>query len=144
MEETQIINPKSSRPGRFWYLILFVLIIAGLWWWLDGSSYTNSSSETYQAVFLDNNQVYFGKLANRNNEDYATLTDIFYLQVSQPLQPSQPSTTVNLVKLGVEMHGPADMMRINQEHILFIEDLKPDSQVIQAIAKYKEQQTAGN
>jgi hypothetical protein len=97
-------------------------------------------------VFLSNNQVYFGKLANRSGQ-YATLTDIYYLQITQPLQPeprgAQPVPNINLVKLGGELHGPTDKMDINRDHILFVEDLKADSQVVNAIGAYKQSQTAG-
>ena len=45
--------------------------------------------------------------------------------------------SVSLVKLGDELHGPADKMEINRDQILFIEDLKPNSQVVMAIKNYK-------
>lgn len=90
----------------------------------------------YQAVFLTNGQVYFGKLYGENRQ-YAVLRDIYYLQVTQPPQPLQegqtPPANVNVVKLGGELHGPEDEMRINRDHILFVEDLKEDSRVLIAI-----------
>lgn len=141
MEAVEIVNSKTKSRGSWWWIVLLLIIVVaiGWWWFKDGPSLSGSGSSTYQAVFLDNNQVYFGKLSN-SDRPYATLDDIFYLQVGQPLQPSEPATNVNLIKLGGELHGPADKMKINRDHILFIEDLKSDSQVVQAIAKYKEQQ----
>ncbi len=139
MEETQIVSaPGRKGGGAWWVVILLIIIGVGAWWWIKGNplSSVGGSTDTYQAVFLDNNQVYFGKLTNQNQQ-YAKLTEIFYLQVSQPLQPSEPSNNVNLVKLGGELHGPADIMMINRDHILFIEDLIADSQVVKAIATYK-------
>jgi hypothetical protein len=58
----------------------------------------------------------------------------------QQLQPGTetPTANINLVKLGAELHGPTDEMRINRDHILFIEDLKDDSQVVQGIKRFKE------
>ena len=110
------------------------------WWFLGGKNkpnlFTAVTSGDYQAVFLTNNQVYFGKLAEQDRAN-VTLTDIFYLQVTQPLQPSQPNPNVTLVKLGNELHGPMDWMKINRDHILFIENLRPDSQVVKGIEKYK-------
>lgn len=94
----------------------------------------------YQAVFLTNNQVYFGKLEAINSH-YATMSDIYYLQVQQ-LQPKDESTTGNqkltLVKLGNELHGPVDKMKINTDQILFWEDLKEEGKVVQAIKQYQE------
>ena len=44
---------------------------------------------------------------------------------------------VNDVNLYYELHGPEDRMYINREHVLFIEDLQPDSKVVQAIEAYQ-------
>ena len=130
MEETKNnLNKKMAVGG-----LAVVLVLAGLAWWLGWLPWSNSAN--YQAVFLSNNQVYFGKLSNQNGK-YPILTDIYYLRVTQPLQPSQPNPNVNLVKLGDELHGPADRMEINRDQILFVEDLKPDSQVVRAINDYR-------
>ncbi len=120
-------------------VVVVVVLLAG-WIWLGGGGMGASGSD-YQAVFLTNDQVYFGKVG-RSFNDQVILTDIYYLQVGQPLQPSEPQPNVNLVKLGNELHGPADVMRINKDHILFIEDLKPDSQVVTAIKNYQTTQSA--
>ena len=106
---------------------------------------SNKASD-YQAVFLNNNQVYFGKLSNENAQ-FPVLKDIYYLQVNQPIQPAQTvkgapvqaavNPDINLVKLGGELHGPSDEMRINRDQILLIEDLRADSNLVKAIEKYK-------
>ncbi len=94
----------------------------------------------YQAVFLSNNQVYFGRIAERGR-DSVELIDIYYLQVGRQLQGAQNSDSdeseVSLIKFGQEVHGPTDRMVINWEHVLFIEDLKEESKVVQAIRDYK-------
>lgn len=104
--------------------------------------------DQYQAVFLENGQVYFGKLSNIN-KSYVTLTDIYYLQVDQQVQPeqdgeeetdtkeSQPQVT--LTKLGSELHGPEDAMFIDRDKIVFWENLKSDSRVVQKIGEAKAQ-----
>lgn len=113
---------------------------------------TDQTLSGYQAVFLSNGQVYFGKLSDVSAA-YATMTDIYYLQVTQPpLQGSQEqgqSSTeqqpqLSLVKLGQELHGPVDEMKINREHILFYEDLKESGRVMQAIREYQANPNAGN
>lgn len=94
----------------------------------------------YQGVFLNNGQVYFGKLSGENGL-YPVLRDVFYLQVAQSPQPLQqgetPQPNMSLVKLGSELHGPTDQMKINRNQILFIEDLRPDSRVVQSILQFK-------
>src|SRR3989344_1531074 len=144
-EEQLIINPEKSRPkrGGGWLIfIIIILVIIGAAWWLkvglSSSGGGTLADDNYKAVFLTNDQVYFGQVSSIN-KPYVILKDIFYLQVGQALQPSEPANNVNLIKLGGELHGPQDLMIINRDHILFIEDLKPDSQVVQAITRYKEQ-----
>lgn len=103
----------------------------------------------YQAVFLTNGQVYFGKLDFESG--WIALSDIYYLQVSEDLQPassgdSSTNTTPNatqdqqriqLVKLGAELHGPEDEMFIAKDKILFWENMKDDSKVMQSIKQYQ-------
>jgi len=102
---------------------------------------------TWQAVFLTNGQVYFGKVV-KVRADSIVLRDIYYLQVvNQPLQRSalddsaqDPEQRLTLIKLGNEIHGPVDEMTINRDHVVIIEDLKDDSRVVQAINDYITQQ----
>jgi hypothetical protein len=105
----------------------------------------------YQAVFLSNGQVYFGKIANHEG-NYVELDDIYYLQVKPVLQqgdnsnsndnknPQEQKTEISLVKLGNELHGPLDRMMINRDQVVFIEDLKDDSKVTDAIHRYQQGQ----
>jgi hypothetical protein len=105
----------------------------------------------YQAVFLTNGQVYFGKI-NSSNNTYLELVDIFYLQVKPVLQqgeegnentnknPQEQKTELSLVKLGNELHGPLDRMMINKDQVVFVEDLKDDSKVTDAIKRYQQGQ----
>lgn len=133
-------------------IILTVVVIGVLAYWAVKSgqikfSDSNPVKAEYQAIFLTNGQVYFGKL-NKVGRDFVGLSDIYYLQVQQPIQPKpeqkseqkaedeQPKIT--LVKLGNEIHGPVDAMSINRDQILFWEDLKDSGQVVQAIKKDKE------
>jgi hypothetical protein len=94
----------------------------------------------YSAVFLSNNQVYFGKLEDVSSE-YPKLKDVYYLRVERPLQPppatesAQPD--LSLVKLGSELHGPVDEIKFNKQQILFIEELKSDGRVVKAIEEHK-------
>lgn len=87
----------------------------------------------WQAVFLTNGQVYFGHLENYNRR-YLRLKDVYYLQAAQPLQQGRESAqSLNLVKLGSELHGPEDAMFVPKDKILFWENLKGDSQVVKGI-----------
>ena len=95
---------------------------------------------TYQAVFLSNNQVYFGHLKNINS-DYPILTNVYYVKLegdSSQAGNSPNSPTGKLVKLGDnEPHGPRDEMIINKDHILFWENLNTDSQIVKLIEQMR-------
>ena len=97
------------------------------------------NSSEYQAVFLTNGQAYFGKVTDINS-NFLTIKNIYYLQAGQTAQPkdnaSTSSTPLSLVKLGSEIHGPEDQMNIARSQILFYENLKNNSQVVQAIQKH--------
>jgi len=124
---------------------------------IERGNVANSSNDSlkldqgkYQAVFLTNGQVYFGKV-NSHDESYIELVDIYYLQVKPVLQQGEEGnandnknaqnqkTELSLVKLGNELHGPLDRMMLNKDQVVFIEDLKSDSKVTDAINRYKQQ-----
>jgi len=113
-----------------------------------GSVGFGGNAENYQAVFLSNGQDYFGKF--NQSAGVVKLSDIYYLQVQQQLQPKEGETgqqpELKLIKLGNELHGPTDEMRVNPDHILFIEDLKDDGKVVEAIVRYEREgpDEAGN
>lgn len=142
----QVKFPKNIIYGIGVVAVIVVLFIFSKNF-ISGRSLTSGASlvnifrseSSYQAVFLANNQVYFGKLSNASSR-YPTLKDIYYLRVSQQLQPQDPNATesqIQLVKLGSEIHGPTTDMKINRDQILFVEDLKSDSQVVKAILDQK-------
>jgi hypothetical protein len=126
--------------------ILLVLMLAGGGWLLYRSSMpAHIDTSKYQAVFFTNGQVYFGKL-ERLNGGYFKLNDIFYLQAqaTQKTTSENPQATTNqsasdvqLIKLGSEIHGPDDEMIMNQDQVLFFENLKKDGKVTDSITKYK-------
>ncbi len=119
-------------------LIIILLVLIGFGAFFGMRELKGDKGKTRQAVFLVNGQVYFGYVSNPQSK-MVTLRDVYYLQVQQNLQ--QPAKAdeqpkVSLVKLGNELHGPKDEMHINREQIVFIEDMKDDSKVNQAIADY--------
>lgn len=132
-------------------LVIVVLLVVGLFAWkgsmgAGAAGGVTPKADKFQAVFLTNGQVYFGKLSNENGK-YVTLNNIYYLQVQQSVQPSteqpaenqtaDPSSQVSLTKLGKELHGPEDEMSISRDQVLFWENLKDDGTVVKAIKDYE-------
>lgn len=158
MADSEVVSRRSASktPWIVLAVVVVVLVIFGVLFrdklfGAKGAMQANGgtmSSSAYQAVFLTNGQVYFGKISNAQG-DYATLKDIYYLQVVQqePLQGTQAEgqaagaaaqqPQISLVKLGNELHGPVDEMHISRAQILFYEDLKADGNVVKAIDAYK-------
>lgn len=164
-EQEQVANlpgRAARRSGNGWLkaivtiLVVVIVIIVG-WYGLSKLGILNSSSSNniafvssdWQAIFLTNGQVYFGKVKGTSNKTL-TLGDIYYLQVvSKPLQTTQQGATADqqqqeltLVKLGNELHGPSDSMIINRDQVLLTEKLKNDSKVVAAINDYVAKQKA--
>ncbi len=143
----------SKMPWVILGIVVVVLIVLGVLFrgsLFKGKGDALKSSDTagkasgYEAVFLTNGQVYFGKLSDAYGE-YVTLKDIYYLQVG-PAQGSGAATSspqnIQLVKLGQELHGPTDEMHISRAQILFYEDLKNEGNVVSAILKDKADKAA--
>lgn len=120
-------------------VIILLALGVGAWKMLTADSTVKKSQ--YQAIFLTNGQVYFCKLSNITDK-YVICKDIYYLQVQQSVQPADQSKEqpqVSLAKLGSELHGPEDSMQINRDQVLFWENLKNDSKVVDAIKKNQTQ-----
>lgn len=110
---------------------------------LGGNSQAKSVlKDKYQAVFLNNGQVYFGNIKSFAR-DSIKFQDIYYLQTNSTDGNSSTTAAANnnvsLVKLGCELHAPYDEMLINKDQVIFWENLQDSSQVVKAIAEYKKQ-----
>lgn len=140
---------KSSKgPWILLITVVVVLVVLGIVFrqGLFSAKESKTMQAQYQAVFLTNGQVYFGKLSDVNDR-YLKLVNIYYLQVTPVLQTKTEGETgtqanqqqqLSLVKLGQELHGPQDSMFVNRDQVLFFEDLKDDGKVVQAIKKYEQ------
>ena len=91
----------------------------------------------YQAVFLTDGHVYFGKIT-KVTKDIIKLENIFYLKTGSVDKEGNPTVgdDVSLVKLGDEIHAPEDVMNIEQKNVSFFENLKNSGQVSKAITEY--------
>ena len=127
-----------------WVVLLFsatvVVVALAALMYMGGSKESDSVlKDKQQAVFLTNGQVYFGKIDNINSK-FVDLRGIYYLNVNQQVQPNQgdqqAQSSISLVKLGCELHGPSDQMLINRDQVTFWENLKDDGQVATAIKKW--------
>lgn len=149
-------NNNMFRSGPNWLRWVYVALLFSITVLCIGVAYFLSTynpneskyiiNSKYQAVFLSNGQVYFGKIASLNGR-YIDLRSIFYLnsqsQTDQASQTSSSSNQFTLVKLGCELHGPYDQMIINHSNITFWENLRDDSQVVKSIKQWQQQNPKG-
>lgn len=152
MPRSKSVDKRLIKKIAIIVIAIIIIVAAAKACWIgydlvNGDELATVSSAEWQAVFLVNGQVYFGKVKALSKKTL-TLSDIYYLQVvTKPLQSTQTgsaaanpdqntSQELTLIKLGNEIHGPTDRMVINRDQIVLTEKLKNDSRVVQAIAKY--------
>ena len=122
-------------------IVAIIVIVVGVggyfgWTMLRGSV-VGVESNTYQAVFLTNGQVYFGKL-HKLGDGYLKLTDVYYLQSddssdSSSQQSSSSDGTARLVKLTNEVYAPEDAIFIAKNQVQFYENLNKNGNAVQSI-----------
>jgi hypothetical protein len=116
-------------------LIVLVLIVrtqlfrAGIATLFAPSAAEVIDRNAYQAVFLTNGATYFGKVEPQG-DNWFLLSDVFYLSVSD-------QSGTQLIKRGSEAQGPKEPMIISREQVLFIENLRDDSDIVALIKKFK-------
>ncbi|MDO8649727.1 MAG: hypothetical protein Q7K33_00185 [Candidatus Berkelbacteria bacterium] len=119
-----------------------VIVVAAVWYgYASLQSGRPNTSGPRQAVFMADGQIFFGYASDLHNQ-VVLLKDVYYLRSQPSLTPADtkapaPSTSsVDLIKLGDEIYGPAGEMRINRDRISHIDDMKADSQVNQKITEF--------
>lgn len=146
---------KRRKPRRVLKTILVCLlligILAGAWFGYQKIAYVGIDTSRYQAVYLDNDDVYFGKVQKLLNGDIL-LNDVFRVQAA-PVETAktptsstdtastgstQQSSEIRLIKPGKELHAPDDTMLINTGKVRFIENIGNKSSVAKAINDYRD------
>lgn len=140
--------PEKKRGFAWlkWLVGALVIVAAAAVIWFIWSGQRNVEatidSDKYQAVFLSNGQVYFGKLSVVNTE-YMQLTNVYYLErqltagetAEQADQAATPGdNNFQLLKYSDVLYGSEDMMVISKTDIIRYENLRSDGVVAQAIA----------
>jgi hypothetical protein len=121
----------KSKPFFIASLIVIILGVvfsaAILFWRLVWPSISLKIKEArpYQAVFLKDGLVLFGKLS-RPTSAFPTLYDAYRLVITDKGERQ-------IVPIVSESYFPENYVRINREHIAYIEDLKPESPIVGVI-----------
>ena|SRR3989344_6821883 len=145
METISLPDYSSFKNMKTKWLIIFLVVLFLVYIFFGKDFLINrKATSEYQAVFLENGQVYFGHL--KYTDGWIKLTDVYYLQVTDPLQANteeknngatQREQNIQLIKLGSELHGPKDEMFIAKSKVMFWENMKDESKVLQSIKDHK-------
>jgi hypothetical protein len=141
VRENAIVVPISALRRIFVMLLVLILLVvlvliartqlfrAGIATLFAPSAAEVIDRGAYQAVFLTNGATYFGKLQEQG-DGWFLLSDVFYLSVSD-------ESGTQLIKRGSEPQGPKEPMIIPRQQVLFIENLRDDSDIVNLIKRFK-------
>jgi hypothetical protein len=104
-------------------LVYVIAAILALWIFVTFAVHANS----WKAVFLDNNQVYFGKFVNIPFSSNIKLKSVHYLK------STATSTDFIVASIKEDVHQPKDWMAISRKHVLLYEELDGNSSLVKAI-----------
>lgn len=123
-------TPRHATPKKR-TLTIVVLTILVLWFLISFLS----STFAWKAVFLDSNQVFFGKFVNIPFVSTITLRKAHFIKPDEVDSASSTPTRQNMIisKIGEMPHGPAEDMVISKDHILYYENLKPGSSMVKGL-----------
>ncbi|OYW86536.1 hypothetical protein B7Z17_00155 [Candidatus Saccharibacteria bacterium 32-49-10] len=139
---SRLAKKRQLKKVRVVATILGVALLAfAAWFGVRYFAYEGIDTSRYQAVYLDNENVYFGKVHYMANGDLL-LQDVFRVQAAESTESGATAADVRLIKPGNELHAPDDTMRITRSKVVFIENLKTDGKVTQAITDYLKDKSA--
>ena len=114
---------------------VIVLALALVWTTRAKTSADPTFGTPYQAVLLDNGQVYYGRITGIGSA-YPEMTDAYY--IVRTTDPQTKETKNVLVKRGNELHAPSKTF-FDSRHIVMIEPVGMNSQVEQLIQQSESQ-----
>jgi hypothetical protein len=120
------MRTKRAYPIRvisFRRIIFIIGCIIALWIVMTFISGLNS----WKAVFIDNNQVYFGKFINIPFTSTINLKHVYYLK------SAATSTDFILSSPQNDVHQPESNTTLMKEHVLYYQKLSKNSALLKAI-----------
>lgn len=111
---------SKVNKGLLGLVIVLIVALGGVLYWQK-----LGVDQTYSAVYLDTGDIYFGKLSRFPR---MTLRDVWFLQKGADAQQG-----FGLSKFEKAFWGPKDTMVINDEKVIWVTELKDESEVVRAI-----------
>jgi hypothetical protein len=98
----------------------------------------------FYAVFLDDKEAFVGQITEVTQAQIS-MKNIFYLTFEATDSSGKPITNPQaadfkptIKKLGQEIWGPKDFVRIDRIKVLYYTQLRPDSPIVKAIDNYQQ------
>ena len=116
---------KNARPGfsrRVFRSAWLAIIVILLTWFVLSLI---SSRLAWKAVFLDSNQVYFGRFISIPFASTVTVHDTHYLKPDAEKKEGQAASDLVILPVENDIHGPTSKIYINKDHVLYYQKLKP-------------------
>ena len=143
VKKTKNVNNYGKAVLVFAILIFVsILIFTSISLWQNGTVRNTIQllkyRGSYQAVFLTSGQAYFGNITEITDE-YIIMKKPFSIKVQQKQtdEDAQVSQSeIKLLSIEDEFYQPEGYMLIEKNAILFIEELKDSSQIIEIIENY--------
>lgn len=129
-----IVIPVAALRRVFVMLVVLIALIGGVvalrLFVLRGPSGVDViDHNAYQSVLLSNGATMFGKLQSQG-DDWFVMNDVYYLVTTD-------SGTPQLVKRGTEAQGPREPIIIPRSQIIYIENMRDDSDIVSLIKRFK-------
>jgi hypothetical protein len=128
----------SGRKQSPWLIAVILVVaiviiefaVAGIF---GIGQFAPKASSTWSAVFLNDDEIFFGHITT-NNSNQLELTDVFYLQRTQPPQGTQAPAQLSINSLvSSQIQCPTDDITLDQTNILYRQDLQSNSFVVQKL-----------
>jgi len=142
MEFEQFISrkPNNSRT-KVWlaFTLVVIIVLLGVAWLFISQVKTLEKDYKFQAISLDNGQVYYAKIVKEDALNIY-LDEVYYIQIEQQsisaeeegAEPQVVEVPV-LIKRGQELHRPQGPMQINRSKVVAVEEIGVDSQILTEI-----------
>jgi len=146
-ELQKISQPRANRVNEILLkrlvILLAIILVAATVYLLffkaeGGEVGRKSSSQKWYTVKLVNGEIYYGQISDLS-ADPVVISNVYYNydQLRDGKKEVDETSNIRLVKRGKETHGPDGTMNIVRSQILFMEPLKEESKVLQAILEYE-------
>jgi len=137
-------KPRSIDESSIkkWVVGIFLVIIvfaAYFIFWNDKKDVLeNFEKENWYAVKLINDEIYYGKIVD-TTADPVIMESVYYDydQINKENSEAGDSKNIRLVKRGKETQGGDGSMSIVRAQVVYMEPLREDSKILQAILNYE-------